>query len=428
MLLDLTMPQFGESITKSRIVQWLKKEGDDVKEQEPIAEMETEKSVFSYESPFRGKIVKILRANDADVPVGESIAQFEVSGEDGKKYLSMGIGKPVGGSAPQAAPEKTEKSKSVEKTQKEPEVPLPAPVIRSLAKEHGVSLEDVQKIPGTGSGGRVTKEDFLKHLNDKPARSSGHPAVETQVAEAPLPAAPRKSPTGVKIIPVTPVRARIAENMVLSKQTVPHAGTGLDADLSVIEAWRLNHPEKKLGYLAFIVSAAVESLMAFPIMNSVWKEGTDENGKKTRWIEEPSSVRLGVAVATPQGLMVPVIPNADQKNVEELALELNRVVQAGRESNLKPHDLSGGTFTINNTGSLGALRSVQVIPPGQSAILAINRVVRRPVVVGTEIVVRPLVSLDLTFDHRLIDGAEAIGFLVDVVRRLENFDFSDVVG
>lgn len=420
MLIALTMPQFGESITQARIVHWLKKEGDTVAEQEPLVEMETEKAVFSYESPFRGKIVKVLEKDEAEAPVGKEIAHFEVSEEDGKKYLSLGIGKkisgdvapeksvsPSKGAAAAASQEGTVSPKSATPTpapQASPSGSKLAPLIRSLAKEHGLSIEEAEKIPGTGPGGRVTKEDFLKYM----AQASPVEPI-------------KKERIGVRTIPLAPIRARIAENMVLSKQKIPHAGCSIDVDLTVIEKWRAAQ-QKPPGYLAFTVMAALKAVKNHAVINSSFKE---TEGKK--WIEQYDFVHLGLAVATEQGLMVPVIHNAHERPFKEIVSEIERLVDGARKGTLKVDDLTGATFTINNVGAVGAVRAAQIVPYPQGAILALNRAVRRPWAAGDNIEIRTIMSLDIAFDHRIIDGDRAGRFLVDVAKNLENFDFSQIV-
>lgn len=337
------MPQFGESITEGHIVRWLKREGENIKEQEPLVEMETAKSVFSYESPFRGKLAKIVERDEAKVSVGSVIAHFDVSEEDAKRYLSLGIGEEI---------KKAKKPHGL------------SPAIRSLAKEHGMSLEEV--------------------------------------------------------IPLSPIRARIAEKMVLSRQKIPHAGCGVDVDFSAIEKWRSTQ-EKPPSILPFAMVAVIEALKKHPHMNSSLKE----EGEK-RWVEQYDSIHLGIAVASEQGLVVPVVHNAEKLSFKELVQEARRLIDGGRKGSLSPQDLAGGTFTINNPGAVGSIRTEQIIPYPQAAIVAINRVVRRPWVVGDAIEIRPIVGLDIAFDHRLIDGDVAIRFLVDVAKNLENFDFSKI--
>lgn len=389
MLLALAMPQFGESITEGHIVRWLKKEGETVAESEPLVEMETEKSVFSYESPFRGTLVKIIQDNEANVSVGAVIAHFEVSKDDGKKYLSLGIGgigKLIG---EKAQPEKKENL---------------SPMIRSLAKEHHVPIHEVEKLKGTGPEGHLTKEDFLKFLKK----------MESAKGEAQTPK------TGVRMIAVSPIRSRIADNMVLSKQKIPHAGCGLDVDLSTVENWRADKREAP-GLLSFILVSVVEALKKNPHMNSSWKES---EGK--RWIEQYEAIHLGVATATDQGLVVPVIKEIQTLSFKKISQEVQRLIEAARKGGLSPSELTGATFTVNNTGALGTLRSHQIIPYPQAAIVAINRVVKRPWVVGDQIEIRPILSLDISFDHRLLDGAGAIKFLSDIAAELERFDFKKI--
>jgi pyruvate/2-oxoglutarate dehydrogenase complex dihydrolipoamide acyltransferase (E2) component len=417
MLIALTMPQFGESITQARIVHWLKKEGDAVAEQEPLVEMETEKSVFSYESPFKGKLVKVLEADDAEAPVGKEIAQFEVSEEDSKKYLSLGIGKAVAGAAAESPKAKDQGPKT--------EAPAPvadavsakastlAPLIRSLAKEHGVSEEDAGKIAGTGPGGRVTKDDFLKFVS---SRGGLTPPVQPSPAVSKAPS----ERVGVKTIPLAPIRARIAENMVLSKKTIPHAGCSVDVDLKLIETWRSSQ-EKAPSYVVFAIVAVLKALKDHPLINAAFKEAEGR-----RWIETYDNINMGIAVATEQGLMVPVVRNAQKLKFREVEKDLVRLVEGSRKGNLKVEDLTGATITVNNTGAVGAVRTQQIVPPGQASIIAFNKIVKRPWAVGDKVEVRPIMGLDIMFDHRLIDGDHAGRFLTDVAKNLENFDFSQI--
>lgn len=356
MKIALTMPQFGESITQSRIIRWLKKEGEAVTEGEPLVEMETEKSVFSYESPFQGTLSKVLEAEEKEVPVGTPIAQFEVSDADAKKYESLGVGQTV---AAGSEPAKTETPKAVAS-----------------------------------------------------------------------PAAPPTTAAGVKRIPISPIRARIAENMVLSKQKIPHAGTGIEVDMSGILAWRKAQSNPP-GVIQFIIWSTIKALKEHSNINAAWKESGPGSGD--RWIEQYDYINLGVAVATEQGLMVPVIRNAHQMSFGEAGKEFNRLVAGAREGKLTPQEMTGATFTLNNPGSVGAIRTQQIVPPTQSAIMAINRIVQRPWAVvlkdgsaDGKVEVRPIMNLDVAFDHRLIDGEHAIRFVVSVEKNLENFDFGIV--
>lgn len=390
MKLALTMPQFGESITEALIVRWLKKEGEEVREQEPLIELETEKSVFSYESPYKGTLLKILQSENQHVQVGNEIAHFEVADEAGKKYLSLGIGKELGRPVQKpAAPVAAPASSAVTTDPKGL-----SPFLRSLAKERGISSEELEKIKGTGPDGRLTQEDLLRH------------AGSTQKAD------------GVKVTPMSPIRARIAEKMSLSKKEIPHAGTGVDVDVTAIDEWRKKQNSSS-GHLPFVAVAVLQALKKFPVLNSSLKG----SGNDLR-IEEYSYVHLGLATATEKGLLVPVLRFADRMNFRQIVEEGNRLIEKARNGSLDVSELTGGTFTLNNTGALGAVRSQQIIPHPQSGILAMNRVTPRPWVVNNEIKVRSILSLDLAFDHRIVDGDAACGFLIEVKSRLETFDFS----
>lgn len=367
MLIALTMPQFGESITEGHLVRWLKNEGDTVAEAEPVVEMETEKSVFSHESPFKGKIVKLIGNEGDNIPVGQIIAHFDVSDDDGKRYIELGVGQAV--SAQPA---------SVSTPPAPPAVSSPSPA-KPMA-------------PAAASAPVVSKE-------------------ETK-SKAPV--------AGTTIVNVTPIRARIAEKMVLSKTTIPHAGTGLDVDLGTIEAWRKANANPP-SYLVFSLYTVLQVIKKFPLINSSWKE----DGNK-KWIEQYDDVNLGVAVATKDGLMVPSIKKANKMTFKELQAAVAGLIDSARNGNLKVDELTGTTFTVNNTGSLGSYRTAQVIPPPQVAIMALNKVVKKPVAVGDQVIVRPIMSLDLAFDHRVIDGDYGIGFVDAVAKALESFDFSKI--
>ncbi|MBI4197218.1 MAG: 2-oxo acid dehydrogenase subunit E2 [Deltaproteobacteria bacterium] len=411
MKLALTMPQFGESITEALIVRWLKKEGESVREMEPLMELETEKSVFSYESPFNGKLVKILESENKQVKVGVDIAHFEVPDEAARKYLSLGIGKVLGqqGSSTPTAMTNTPRDSgriagSINSGGSSISV---SPAIRALAKEKGVSLEEVSSLLGTGPGGRLTKEDFIKYLEQRGGPTSKQVAAVSTV-------------TSAKIINVTPIRARIAEKMILSKREIPHAGTGLDVDVTSIDEWR-KKSANKLVHLPFILLSVIKALRKYPVINSSLK------GEPGKWsIEEYEHVHLGIATSTPQGLMVPVLRNAQSLSFQQIVDRGTQLIEKARTGRLDVSELTGGTFTVNNTGALGAVRSSQIIPHPQSAILAANRVTPRPWVVNNEIKIRSILSLDLSFDHRLIDGDAACGFLTEVKKELEGFDFSKI--
>ncbi len=367
MLIALTMPQFGESITEGHLVRWLKKEGESVAEAEPIVEMETEKSVFSHESPFQGKITKLLAEEGANVPVGQVIAHFEVSDADGKKYIDMGVGQAVDATLP-ASSTKVIPSKSE-----------PAPT----------------------------------------------PSPAAPVAKSAAPASTAMKAPGITIVAITPIRARIAEKMVLSKTTIPHAGTGLDVDLGKIDQWRKAN-ENPPSYLIFSLYTVLQVLKKFPLINSSWKES---GGKK--WIEQYDDVNLGVAVATKEGLMVPSIKKANTLSFKDLQAAVAGLIESARQGMLKVDELTGATFTVNNTGSLGSYRTAQVIPPPQAAIMALNKVVKKPVAIASgegemRVAIRPIMSLDLAFDHRVIDGDYGIGFVDAVAKALEDFDFSKI--
>lgn len=307
-----------------------------------------------------------------------------------------------------------------------------SPLVKRLAEEHKVPLEEVERITGTGDGGRVTKEDLLKYVEARrvevaPA-AERHSAVATPTRlEAPAPArlaatAPAAAP-GDQLIKLTPLRRTIAQRMAQSKREIPHAYGVIEVDVTELVGWREAHKEEwrrrhgvNLTYTAFFVRAAAHALRAFPIVNSTW---TDEG------ILLRGNVHIGVGVAIEDGLTVPVIRDADQKNLVTLARDLEDLGRRAREGTLTLEDVQRGTFTITNPGVFGSIWSMPIILPGQAAILATDAIVKRPVVRDDVIAIRSVMHLGLSFDHRVFDGAVADQFLIHIKARLEGFRAAD---
>lgn len=390
--LTLTMPQPGETITQGTVVRWLVSEGQTIKEKEPIAELETEKAVFEYESPFEGKIIKLLVGANSTVNVGEPLALIEVSDEKAKTYSLLGLGQTV-----LEAPGPATVQKPCPK-----KIPL-SPLLRRLIAEGGISETELEKITSTGPGGRLTKEDILGYLDSRKAQ---------------------KSPKD-EIIPCTPIRLRIAEHMVLSKQTIPHAHTGLTVDLSRLSAYRQQNKdhfktEKKisLGIAPLVFPALKKAIFEHPLVNASFKEDKKE-------IVIHKYINLGMAVDTERGLYVVVVRNAQKMGFVDFARELAEAVQRAKQNKLKPEDLTGVTFTLNNYGFYGTRFGVQIILPPQSTTLGMGKIEKRPWVVDDQIHIRELADFTMAFDHRVMDGRDAGLFLNDLKRSLENFSEDD---
>ncbi len=420
MQLYLTMPKPGETIREGVVVQWLKKEGEKVQEKDALVELETEKAVFTFESPFVGVLQKILVEANSSCEVGKPIALFEVSQEDGERYLMLGVGMPADG-APTVR--STPSSKQIQKT---PEKPVRtqaqaapssralSPLIRNLARENNLSEEELAQIPASGPGGRLTKEDVLKYLKNVGA-----------VLAPPDKGAASSTPTQNLL---SPIRQRIAQHMKKSHEQIPAAGSSVDVDFHLI--WNYCQKNKQsyseehgvaLSPFHFFLFAVREALKKYPNFNASYIE---EGGKG--YLQKHSQINLGVAVATLQGLFTPVIHQADKLSFRDLAQTLSQLEAKTKMGKLSVEELTGATFVVNNPGAVGGNRCLQIIPLPMVAIVAINRIQKRPWVVEEAIGIREVAAIDLAFDHRPLDGADGILFLEEVKKNLEHFDFEAI--
>ena len=438
----VTMPQLGESVTEGTIARWLKAEGDEVELDEPLCEVDTDKVTAELPSPVAGKIEKLLVSEGTTVDVGTELALVAVEGEE---------------AAAEAAPrEDTAKAEPTEEfpaaeTEAQPvaagETRAPdrsdsgerrsasngrgsvedaetlrltrsSPVVRRLAAEHDV---DIQEIPGTGTGGRVTKKDIESYVEER--------GTERQAPARPEPTAERdrvQIHEGDRVQDLTSIRRAIANRMSQSKREAPHAWTMVEVDVTGLAALRERTKAEfaeregvKLTYLPFIVGAAVESLKEHPVLNSVW------DGDR---IILRQRINIGVAVDLEDALIVPVIPDADELNIVGLARRIDDVVKRARSGQLGTEDVSGGTFTVNNPGALGSVVSTPIINHPQAAILSAETVVKRPVVMNDAIAIRAMMNLEVSFDHRILDGGQALKFLNSVKRRLESYSTDNYIG
>ena len=430
----IELPQVGESVTEGIIGKWLKQPGDRVRKYDPLVEVITDKVNMEVPSPFSGTLTRTLVAEGDTVPMGAPIAEMDVEGEpvhpskgpsqkDAEERLARGfefmqsvrsVGPTGSGergegiaatpTLPAATPD-TRPSTGTGRKGTNPAGPTTSsgrtesgvqlsPVVRRLVQEHKV---DASRIAGTGTGGRVTKEDVLRYVESQPA-AAGAAAGEEAVA-------------------LTPLRKAIAEHTARSTREIPMAWTMMEVDVSGLVAYRDARKDAfqrdhhaQLTYLPMVVHAVVRSLRKHPHLNARW--GGDRIFVNQR-------VSIGIAVATAQGLVVPVVHDADGLSVTELAVRVQRLAEAARMQGLRLDDVQGGTFTVNNTGALGSVASVPIINHPQAAILTTEVVVKRPVVVEDAVVVRSMMNLCLSFDHRVCDGADAAAFLRAVKSRLE---------
>ena len=402
MATDVLMPQLGESIAEGTIVRWNKRVGDRVDRDEPLFEVSTDKVDAEVPSPAGGVLAEVRAAAGDTVPVDSVVAIIGAPGETvvasgGAPVAGPSGGAPgVAGPAP-ASPPPSEGRRSVHVS----------PVVRRLAREHGVDPADVV---GTGAGDRVTKEDILKHVAS--ASPSG----------AAVPAAPAD---GRRVEPLSVMRRGIAEHMLRSRRTSAHVHTVFDVDFSRVAALREAHRDSyaqrgaPLTFLSFVAKAVIDALVEMPVLNaSLTSDGAG--------IVHGPDVNLGIAVALEddEGLIVPVIRRAGEKSVAELTAAIADVAARVRSKRLAPEEVQGGTFTITNPGAFGSLFGMPIINQPQVAILCLGAVERRPVVIddaGT-IAARPRAYLTLGFDHRLIDGAVADRFMARIKSGLERFD------
>jgi len=403
------MPMVGESVTEGTVLRWLKAEGDRIARDEPLVEVETEKVDVEIPSPWAGVLQRIVAREGDTVPVGEPLAYIEVevvvgaSASGGLRPLQEAV-VPVG--APPAQPERPASG--------EGPAGRYSPAVLSLAREHGIDLSQVK---GTGIEGRITRKDVLAFV----AARGAAPAAPPSPAGAPRPAAlgAQMGARPVEVLRLTPTRRTIAERMSRSAQTVPHAWMAVEADVTPLARWRQQIKDDfrqregaDLTFLAFAINAVVGALKEHPILNSSWSDDG---------IVLKSEINIGVAVATEEGLIVPVIHGADGLSIAALAKKLSDLGERARARKLTIQDVQGGTFTIDNTGAFGSIMSVPIINYPQAAILTLEAVVPRPVVIDDAIAIRHLVNLCISFDHRILDGAQAGAFMVSVKAKMEAF-------
>ena len=414
--MKIELPQVGESVTEGMIGKWLKSVGDRVEKYDPLVEVVTDKVNMEFPSPVSGVLTRILAQEGDTVPMGTAIAEMAADGEDAPTLsASDGAAERIdtlGTYIEDASPVGPTGSANVPLQEHAPSVQAErrrqrhSPAVRRLAEQHGIDLAGVT---GTGMGGRVTLQDVRKVVEE--GAPTGAAAGDAQ-SEAEYDSEPPEHAA------VTPVRRMIAANMVRSASEIPQAWSMVEADVSglveVRESLKGEFRERTgagLTFLPFFVAAAAACLKEHPLLNSSWE------GDRIVLHRE---INIGVAVAAPDGLIVPVVRGADKLNVSSIAAQLDALIARAREGKLELPDVQGGTFTVNNTGALGSVASRPLVNPPQAAILATEAIVRRPVVVGDGIAIRSMMNVGLTFDHRIMDGAEAGAFLQAVKARLES--------
>jgi 2-oxoisovalerate dehydrogenase E2 component (dihydrolipoyl transacylase) len=409
---SVKMPQLGESITEGTISKWLKKPGDQVKKYEGLVEIITDKVNAEVPAPLAGILKEIKVKEGATVTVGTEIAVIEES-------VAATTSAPTSQPAPQTTTPQPVPSALAGEGQgggaSEARTRL-SPAVRALIEEHRISDADLSQIEGSGIGGRISKKDIEDYVAKRaqPAAANGE---RQQAAAGPVTA---PAPTPGTTIPLSPMRRAIAANMLKSKQTIPHAWTVAEVDMTSVVRFRQKVKESfkqreaiDLTFVPIIVKAVVEGLKAVPVLNASW---TDQG------VLLHKDINVGVAVSLDDGLIVPVIHQADQMSIAGLAKAIDDLAKRARAGKLGIPDVQGATFTVNNPGTFGTILSYSIIAPPQAGILAMDAIVKRPVVVeGDAIAVRSMMNLCLSFDHRVLDGVSAARFLQGVRRWLEGF-------
>ena len=436
----VTMPQLGESVTEGTITRWLKSEGDEVEIDEPLAEVDTDKVNAELPSPVAGTIEKFLVSEGSTVGVGTEIALVADEGDsptaEAPPQENVAADAPTeefpaSGTEAQPAAQGSERRRATVPADSDGNgrgeiedaetlrLTRSSPVVRRLAEEHGVDIAEIQ---GTGTGGRVTRKDIEGYIEEQEEREEYAPPglqEEPEIERVPV-------YEGDRVEDLSGIRRAIANRMSASKREAPHAWTMVEVDVSGLAALREREKEAfaeregvKLTYLPFIVKAVVESLKENPVLNSVW------DGDR---IVLRKRINVGVAVDLEDALIVPVITDADELNILGLARKIDELVRRARARQLGTEDVSGGTFTVNNPGALGSVVSTPIINHPQAAILSAEAIVKRPVVIGDAIAVRSMMNLEVSFDHRVLDGGAALKFLNAVKSRLEAYGPESSIG
>jgi len=415
-IMEIPMPQFAESVVEATIGKWLKKPGDPVEEYEPICEIISEKVTAELPSTVSGRLHEIFVAENETVQVGTVICTIELAEASG---AGAGAGSGSGSQAAQGT-SSAAAHRAVQAGGTSGDESMRSrisPVVRRLADEHGI---DLSQVTGTGIGGRITRRDVEKFLEmpNVPVRSTGLHLTQPEKPQAPVAEAKLASDREY-ILDVNHIRSAIASKMRQSVTEIPHAWTMIEADVTNLVMLRNKLKDEfkrregiNLTYLAFVLKAVVNAIKDYPIMNSVW--AVDK-------IIVKKDINISLAVGTEDAVYVPVIRNADQKNIAGLAREIDELTRKAREGRLRPEDSAGGTFTVNNTGSFGSILSYPIINYPQAANFTFESIVKRPVVIDDMIAVRSMVNLCLSLDHRILDGVICGRFLQRVKEYLESF-------
>jgi len=429
---EVVMPQLGESLTEGTIIKWYKKPGDKIKKDETLLEISTDKVDSEIPSPASGIVVKLLYEEQKTVAVSTVIAEIETD-ESAVIIEKTAI---VTTREEELKPLKQRTAEIVSQKQVQPKPPSTAgrfysPLVLSIMHEENISMAELEQLPGSGEGGRVTKKDILAYIQSK--KKSFTPQTSSYVQPAAIPhveASMKRIETGelaqkypspqYEILQMSNMIAKMSEHMVKSVQTSPHVWAVHECDMTNVDKARKKNAEAferregfKLTYTPFVCDAVIKALKQFPLVNA------SVDGDK---IILKKFVNLGIAVAAENGLIVPVIKGADEKNFVGLARSLNDLAMRARSKKLLPSEIEGGTFTITNFGVFNTSIGIPIINQPQVAILGTGVVKKRPVIINDAIAIRSISNLTLAFDHRIVDGALGGTFLETVCKLLENYN------
>jgi 2-oxoglutarate dehydrogenase E2 component (dihydrolipoamide succinyltransferase) len=441
-IVEFKMPKMGESISEATIINWLKNVGDTVEAEETLLEVATDKVDSDVPSPVSGTVTEIRFGKNDIVKVGEVLALIEVNENGSGKRITIGKteehrAKADSGSGPESKPLPTHQPQTQGTTtyKTNPDAFL-SPLIISIAQKENLSIEEIQSIPGSGADGRIQKSDVFNYLKNRkyPLKSENSkfqsPSSKAAWEQLGYSAPKVTMRENDRVIEMDRMRQMIAGHMVYSKQTSPHVTSYLEVDVTNLVAWRNKNKDsfaakynEKLTFTPIFVDAVAKAIVDYPLINVA----VDGNKIVVR-----NDINIGMATALPSGnLIVPVVKNADKKNLAELAADVNKLADNSRNNNLKPDEVQGSTFTISNVGTFGSLMGTPIINQPEVAILALGIIKKRPEVIttdnGDEIAIRSMMFLSLSFDHRVVDGFLGGSFLRKVGDYLEQFDTNTTI-
>ncbi|MEM6472530.1 MAG: 2-oxoglutarate dehydrogenase complex dihydrolipoyllysine-residue succinyltransferase [Planctomycetota bacterium] len=409
-IVDVEVPTVGESITEVQLGEWLVAKGDWVDSGQDLLEIETEKASVQLPSPSQGVIEEILKGSEEFAEIGEVIAKIRVSE---KPASSSDGGQPAAPSEPQATAAESSPS-SIGGA----EASFVMPAAQRLLDEHGLSASDV---PATGPGGRLLKEDVQRHLDSggaKPAPSAAPPSTAVTVSTPARPIATSELERSEEVKPLSMLRRTIASRLVSAQQTAALLTTFNEIDMQPVMALRKKYKDAflekhgvKLGFMSFFAKASCEALKRFPAVNA---EIRDDSAIYRNYCD------IGVAIGGGKGLVVPILRSTERMSFAEIEWTIGDFAKQAMENRLQAEDLIGGTFTISNGGVYGSLLSTPIVNPPQSGILGLHSIQERPVAINGEVVIRPMMYVALTYDHRIVDGREAVGFLRTIKEVIED--------